>query len=352
MANSTPPQEVLLITIPFDAYPESYARLKELQPNLEVIHYNAGAGDEDKIPANVWARTTVHLTHSLFASDKKQCPNLKWVYLYSGGINQALHAPLLQDRLIHWTRNSGVHAPQIAEWVVGTLLAHYRQLPRLLKWQAEGVWRASEYKTRGDLLGKTVAFLGYGAIARHTARILSACGMRVVAYTLHAKTTPSERVSTTFTPANTGDPAGALPEAWYHGGLDAFLDAVKGTVDVLVVALPSTDKTRGALGAAQFEKLKDCYLINVARGDIIKTDELVTALNDGTLLGAALDVTDPEPLPQGHALWTARNAIVTPHISGVSDEYMPRTVEILDENLKRLHDGRPLINQIQREDGY
>lgn len=352
MADATPLHEVLLITIPFDAYPDSYARLQALQPGLEILHYNAGAGDEDTVPPDVWARATVHLTHSLFAASRAQCPRLKWVYLYSGGINQALHAPLLHDRSIQWTRNSGVHAPQIAEWVVGMLLAHYRQLPRLLQWQAEGVWRAPEYKTRGDLLGKTVAFLGYGAIARHTARILAACGMRVVAYTLHPKTTAAQRVSTTFTPANTGDPAGALPVAWYHGDLDEFLDEVRGTVDVLVVALPSTDKTRGALGAAQFAKLRGSYLINVARGDIVQTDALVAALNDGTLLGAALDVTEPEPLPAGHALWTARNTIVTPHISGVSDEYMPRTIEILDENLRRLHDGRELINQIQREDGY
>ncbi|CAK7230479.1 hypothetical protein SCUCBS95973_007588 [Sporothrix curviconia] len=352
MADPAPPREVLLITIPFDAYPDSYDHLKTLQPGLEVIHYNAGAGDEDSIPAADWARATVHLTHSLFAASRAQCPHLKWVYLYSGGINQALHAPLLHDRGIHWTRNSGVHAPQIAEWAVGMLLAHFRQLPRLLQWQQEGVWLASEYRTRGDLLGKTVAFLGYGAIARHTARIVKACGMRVLAYTLHEKKTAAQRVSTTFTPANTGDAAGELPEAWYHGDLDTFLDTVPTKIDVLVLALPSTDKTRGSIGRAQFDKLRGCYVINVARGDIVKTDELVAALNDGTLLGAALDVTDPEPLPEGHPLWTARNTIVTPHISGVSDEYMPRTIEILDENLRRLHSGRELINQVQRDNGY
>lgn len=354
MANSTASEdhEVLLITIPFDAYPDSYARLKALQPALEIVHYNAGAGDEDTIPPAVWARATVHLTHSLFATSREQAPQLKWVYLYSGGINQALHAQLLHDRAIHWTRNSGVHAPQIAEWAMGMLLAHYRQLPLLLKWQEGGTWRAPEYKTRGDLLGKTVAFLGYGAIARHTARIAAACGMRVLAYTLHEKATAAQRASSTFTPANTGDPAGELPAAWYHGDLDAFLDTVRGTVDVLVIALPSTDKTRRSITRTQLAKLHGCYVINVARGDIVATDDLVAALNDGTLLGAALDVTDPEPLPAGHALWTARNTIVTPHISGVSDEYMPRTVEILDENLRRLHAGRELINQIQREDGY
>lgn len=271
------------------------------------------------------------------------------MHLYSGGINQALSTPLLDDDSIIWTRNGGVHAPQIAEWAIATLLGHFRQIPTLLKWQESQTWRAAEYTARGDLLGKTVGFLGYGAIARHTARIASACGMRVVAYTLHEKSSAEERASKTFTPARTGDPTGEIPEEWYSGDIDRFLGVCP---DVLVVSMPSTEKTRGCLSRERLAQLKGCYVINVARGDIIDTDGLVDLLNDGTLRGAALDVTDPEPLPNGHPLWSARNAIVTPHVSGVSDEYMPRTVEILDENLKRLHGGRELLNLVLRSERY
>lgn len=350
-------QETLLITIPFEPFEESYARLKELQSQagveLEILHYNTK--DTDTVPPGVWHRTTIHLTLYLFPKTRDQVPHLKWTHLYSGGINQALSAPLLHDPSIIWTRNGGVHAPQIAEWTIGTLLAYHRQLPAQLKWQGAQTWRASDYRARGDLVGQTIAFMGYGAIARHTARIAAACGMRVVAFTLHARCTPESRHSTTFTPRHTGDPRGEIPEAWHAGDVDAFLDGYasgRRKIDVLVVALPSTEKTRGLLGRAQFEKLAGCYLINIARGDIVQTDALLAALDDGTLRGAALDVTDPEPLPDGHPLWSARNVIITPHTSGVSDEYMPRTVEILDGNLRRLHAGEELFNLVHRSDGY
>lgn len=340
--------ETLLITIPFDAFTDSYARLQELQPGLQIHHFNTAKGDT--VPQAIWAKTTIHLTLAHFPKSRDQVPLLKWVHLYSGGINQAVDAPLFHDKSIIWTRNSGVHAPQIAEWTISMVLSHYRQIPLLLKWQESGAWRARDYRPRGDLLGKTIAFLGYGAIARHTARIAVACGMRVLAYTLHEKETTEQRRSTTFTPPHTGDPNGELPAEWHHGDLDKFLSSSQ--IDVLVISLPSTDKTRQSITRKQFAHLKGCYVINLARGDIVNTDDLVKALNDGTLFGAALDVTHPEPLPEGHPLWTAKNTIVTPHISGVSDEYMPRTVDILDENLKRLHAGSEMINLILRSDGY
>ena len=340
-------RETLLVTIPFEPFDDSYARLKELQPGVEILHYNTK--DVDVVPPNIWAKATIHLTLYLFPRTREQVPSLKWVHLYSGGINQALDAPLLQSKEIIWTRNGGVHAPQIAEWATATLLAYYRQIPTLLKWQESSIWQAQSYQPRGDLLGKTIAFLGYGAIARHTARIASACGMRVIAYTLHEKTTSEQRESKTFTPKHTGDPLGEIPEEWHSGELEGFLSL---PIDVLVISLPSTDRTRRSLGKAQFAKLKGCYVINLARGDIIKTDDLVEALNNNTLRGAALDVTDPEPLPDGHPLWTAKNAIVTPHISGVSDEYMPRTIDILNENVERLHEQKELLNLVQISDGY
>lgn len=343
----TPHQDTLLVTIAFSSFDASYAKLEELYPGLEIIHYNTK--DVDIVPPEVWSRTTIHLTLYLFPQTRDQVPKLKWVHLYSGGINQALNAPLLHDKDIIWTRNGGVHAPQIGEWAMSALLAYYRQLPTMLDWQKSETWRAAEYRPRGDLLGKTIGFLGYGAIARHTARIASACGMRVLAYTLHEKKTLEQRRSKTFTPERTGDPAGEIPEEWYSGDLNDFLSL---GLDVLVISLPSTDKTRHSMGKQQFELLRDCFLINLARGDIIQTDDLVTALNDGVLRGAALDVTDPEPLPDGHPLWSAKNTIITPHTSGVSDEYMPRTIDILDANLKRLQAGEELLNLVLRADGY
>lgn len=209
----------------------------------------------------------------------------------ASGVNQAIQESLFQAQDIVWTRNSGVHAPQIAEWVIASLLSHFRQIPMLLELQKSKNWDArNHYMSRGDLLNKTIACLGYGAIARHSARIASACGMRVIVFTLHEKSTPHERRSATFTPHNTGDPDGRIPDEWHHGSLNDFLSL---HIDVLLIALPSTDKTRKCIGKDQLSKLKNCFLINVARGDIVDTDALVEALNCGTLRGAALDATDP-----------------------------------------------------------
>lgn len=340
-------KETILITVPFDAFHDSYAKLKKTQPDIEIIHYKTK--EKDVVPSEIWAKATIHVTLFLFAKDREQAPKLKWIHLYSAGINQASNSSLFHDKEIIWTRNSGVHAPQISEWVIATLLAYYRQMPTLLKWQESQVWKSQDYVPRGDLLGKTMGILGYGAIARHTARIAAACGMRIIVYTLHEKSTPEQRQSTTFTPKNTGDPKGEIPEEWHSGDLDKFLSS---HIDVLVVTVPSTEKTRGSIKKEQLAKLKGSYLINIARGDIIGTDDLVDALNNDVLAGAALDVTDPEPLPSGHPLWTAKNTIVAPHISGLSNEYMPRTVEILDANITRLHEGRDLTNLIFREEGY
>jgi phosphoglycerate dehydrogenase-like enzyme len=341
------PKQLLLITIPFDPFEECYSRLRKLQPSLEILHFKTK--DIDIVLPQVWATATIHLTLYLFPRSLEQVPKLKWVHLYSGGINQAVNAPLFNSKDIIWTRNGGVHAPQIGEWVVSTVLAHFRQLPMLLKWQSSRTWRAEEYVSRGDLLGKTVGFLGYGAIARHTARIVSACGTRIIVYTLHEKSNKNQRQSKSFTPKFTGDPEGAIPAEWHHGDLSRFLSS---NIDVLIISLPSTDKTRKSIGKEQFSKLKDAYIVNISRGDIVKTEDLVDALEDGTLSGAALDVTDPEPLPDDHPLWSAKNAIVTPHVSGISDEYMPRTIDIIDENLSRLEAGKELINLIIRSEGY
>jgi len=97
---------------------------------------------------------------------------------------------------------------------------------------------------------------------------------------------------------------------------------------------------------------KKAFVTNIARGPIIKTDDLIQALEEETISGAALDVTDPEPLPEGHALWSTKNVIITPHVSGISTKYNDRVLAILDLNIKRLLNGEELANRVSRKDGY
>ena len=180
-------------------------------------------------------------------------------------------------------------------------------------------------------------------------------GMDVHAYTLHPKETPEARRDKTYTPEGTGDVEGVLPSKWFSGSSKEDLHRFIGSdLDLLVISLPLTPKTTHLIGKEEFEVMskKKTFVSNIARGPVIKTDDLIEALNNETIRGAALDVTDPEPLPDGHALWSAKNVIITPHISGGSTAMEERIFGILGTNLKRLSEGKEPINKVNRKDGY
>lgn len=197
--------------------------------------------------------------------------------------------------------------------------------------------------------------LGYGSIGRQTARVAKAMGMAVHAYTLHPRPTPASRRDTSYAPPGLGDPDGVLPRRWFSGGSAAERHAFLGSgLDLLVVATPLTPRTRGLVARAELAALggRGAVVSNVGRGPVVDTDALVEALRGGVVGGAALDVTDPEPLPEGHPLWGADNVIVTPHTSGASTANGERVLRILELNLGRLSEGRELTNVVSREDGY
>lgn len=214
--------------------------------------------------------------------------------------------------------------------------------------------------------------LGYGSIGRQVARAATALGSEVYAYTARPRPTPESRHDDAYYVPGLGDPEGVLPAKWFSGtdpeDIDTFLAS---GLDLLVVALPLTPQTKGLLGSAQFKVLYDAspsggegegegekkrpktYVSNVGRGPVIRTDDLIDAVNDGWLRGAALDVTDPEPLPKGHPLWTTENVTVTPHVSGNSTHYIDRLLAIVDVNLGRLSRGEEkFINQVNKKRGY
>ena len=176
--------------------------------------------------------------------------------------------------------------------------------------------------------------------------------MDVHAYTLHARPTPESRVDDSYVEPGLGDRDGALPSRWFSGKdqLDEFIAGV----DLLIVTLPLTPLTRGMIGKDQLRALgrRQGFLSNAGRGPIVDSDALLEALNEGIIKGAALDVTDPEPLPSEHPLWTAKNVVITPHVSGNSTHYNERALKILTENLGRRAQGRPLINQVNKSLGY
>ena len=131
------------------------------------------------------------------------------------------------------------------------------------------------------------------------------------------------------------------------------LNEVLPQADVVFTSVPDTPKSHKMMGPAQFDLMKkNSYFIAVSRGAIYDMNGLVKALDDIRLAGAGVDVTDPEPLPKGHPLWGFKNAIITPHIAGRSDQDAGRMVGTIEENLRRFMQGKPLINVVSKEKGY
>ena len=226
------------------------------------------------------------------------------------------HLPMdvLEERGVHVTTASGVHGPNIAEHVLGFVLALCRRHHEGWRRQQRREWRA--YRTR-ELAGSTVTVVGLGALG-------SAVVERLRGFDV-------ETIGIRHSPEKGG------PTDEVHG-TDRLHEALART-DYLVLAVPLTDDTRGMVGEAEFTTLpSDAVVINVARGPVVDTDALVSALRSNAIGGAGLDVTDPEPLPEDHPLWGFENVLITPHNSGHTPKYYERLADIVAENLRKVEE--------------
>lgn len=179
--------------------------------------------------------------------------------------------------------------------------------------------------------------------------------MHVSACTLRKRETADSRKHDGYTPPGCGDPDGSLPSEWFAAGTEEELHAfLRSGLDVLVVTVPLTPKTRKIIGRTEFSLLAEqkTFVSNVSRGEVIDTDALIEALEGDLISGAALDVTDPEPLPDGHRLWHTKNVIITPHVSGDSGAYARGVFEVLKDNLIKLSKGQDLSNTVNLKEGY
>ncbi|KAK3318086.1 hypothetical protein B0H66DRAFT_224821 [Apodospora peruviana] len=366
-SNKTLKGHKLLIVTPWGVPPDTLDRLKTEFPDLEVDHYTLTLGwahktaaTEPPVPVEAWKDVTILLTFNVLPTPD-QAPKLEYVQLVSAGANHILKEPIFVDTEVNFCTANGVHGPQISEWIISTFLAFEHHIPQYLHLQKEKKWDRAKFGTIEDAVSKTIGILGYGSIGRQTARVATAIGMKVHAYTLHPRPTPESKRDLSWTPEGLGDPEGLLPAKWFSGGSTAELhEFLSSELDLLVIATPLTDNTRHLIAAPEFKVLakaakdrpRKTYISNIARGPVINTDDLIDALNGDLIRGAALDVTDPEPLPDGHALWNTKNVIVTPHVSGASTSYNTRVLAILEYNLVRLSEGKKLTNQVSRREGY
>ena len=213
----------------------------------------------------------------------------------------------------------GVHDASTAELAVGLILASYRNLPRAVRNQDLAVWPSSYDEMDDSLADRTVLILGYGSIGEALERRLAGFECSV----LRVARRPRDGVS----------PITDLPALLPHA-------------DVVVLLTPATDETRGLVDEKFLAGMKDgALLINVARGVIVNTDALLAELVSGRLR-AAVDVTDPEPLPADHPLWSAPNLLINPHRGGASTAFAPRVARLVRAQLERYATGVPLINVV------
>ncbi|RYP68458.1 hypothetical protein DL769_005510 [Monosporascus sp. CRB-8-3] len=356
----------LLLLTPLDL-PTGWADAVRARYQGLAIEHNrhnpwAGGGPPEDVD---WSNVTVLVTGPVLPSPR-DAPRLHLVQLQSAGANYVLEHPLFQDTKVAFCTANGVHGPQMAEWVIMTYLAFQHRLPHYLDMQKEGYWdRDSHNIDTLDTVHQRIGILGYGSIGRQVARVATAMGAEVYAYTAHPRPAPESRRDKGYYVPGLGDPEGVLPSRWFSGTSGADLNEFLASgLDLLVVAVPLTPQTRGMLGRAQFRVLaeagkrdderrgKKTYMANVGRGPVVDTEALMEALDEGWIRGAALDVTDPEPLPREHPLWHKPNLIVTPHVSSDSTHYIDRLMAIVDINLERLSRGERFINQVNKKQGY
>ncbi len=245
-------------------------------------------------------------------------PRLKLIQLMTAG---AEHTTPFVPPGVTLCNARGVHDPAVAEWAVAVILAQVRQLPRFLAAQQAGTWDPVRSE---PLAGQRVLIVGYGSIGEAIERLLAPFDVTV------------DRVARRARPSVLAmdDLPEVLPKA-----------------DIVILLVPVTPATTGLVDAGFLAQMHDhALLVNAARGSIVDTGALLAELRSGRLR-AALDVTDPEPLPGGHPLWSAPGLLLTPHVAGAMTTAMPRGMAMVKDQLTRYAAGEPLHNVVG-DQGY
>lgn len=319
----------------FSFSPESQEVLREAA-NAEVLCITR---------TNEFKEFLIHLqeaevlcAYSLPDNVRELAPNLRWLQYPGAGVDSLQPTGLLAaDSGIIVTTASGIHATNISEYVFGSMLVFNRSWPEMVRLQDRHVWprNANWYNLRArELAGQTLGIVGLGSIGRRIAQLGRAFGMTVLG--MRRSATPGEQ-----------DPD--VDQLYTLEQLHELLSRS----DYVVLATPLTPATEKMIGEPELRAMRpNAYLVNIARGRIIDEAVLIRALKEGWIAGAGLDVTEKEPLPADSPLYSMANVILTPHISGASDNYDKRLTALFAENLRRYCAGQPLLNQYDPQRGY
>ncbi len=309
--------------------PAQLDELAKLAPNVRVV---AGLSREQALERAGEA----HGIEARFATPEflSRAPNLVWVQAMSAGVDRYMGvAALVENERIVLTNQRGAHGPAIADHCFAMLLTLTRDLRFFADRQREQKWaREGSGKQPFALEGRTMFVVGLGGIGAEVAERAHGFGMRVIATRRSGSDNPAfvERVG------KPDEMLAMLPEA-----------------DVVTLCVPLTSETEKLFDARAFAALKPgAILINIARGKVVDTQALLEALESGRLGGACLDVTDPEPLPDEHPLWSAENVVITPHVAADAELTFERTWSLFRENVRRFGAGEPLLNVVDKRAGY
>ncbi|RCW80523.1 phosphoglycerate dehydrogenase-like enzyme [Halanaerobium sp. DL-01] len=304
-------------------------KIKQELPDAEVVI----AEEKDKQLQEI-VDTDIMVCVGSFSEKEviEKAEKLKWIQSWSAGVDGLLSdsiKPLLQEKDIVLTNMSGIHVDSLGEQVVGYLIAFSRRFKDFFKQQQEHIWD----KLKVDILrDKKLLIVGTGAVGTAIAVRAAAFGMEIIGI----KRDPS-----------------IVPE-----GFDKVYSADKlekrlVEADFTVAAVPLTEETRDMFNQRLFALMKDsAYFINIARGEVVVEEDLIQALKDGVIAGAALDVYREEPLPEDSPLYDKENLILTPHVGGLFPDYNKRAVEVFTSNIDRFVNDRELINIINYQLGY
>ena len=313
------------VVLCYPVEPRHCEQISLVDPSLDVV--DAGQGQI----AEQLAQADIFIGHAKVPVPWDQVVaqgRLQWIQSSASGLDHCL-VPSVIESDIPVTGVPGLFALQVAEQTLALLLGLVRGMPTFYRAQQE---KQFVRRPTMDLHGMTVGIIGLGGNGRQIAQVLAPLGVRMLATDLFP-CQPPEHVESVMQPEQ--------------------LDSILPELDVIILCAPLTPLTTGMIGSHQLERLKPgAILVNVARGPLVVETDLVDALRSGQLAGAALDVTELEPLPTNSPLWDMPNVVITPHVAAQSARRIDETTDFICANLRRFLDGAPLESLVDKQLGF
>lgn len=279
--------------------------LKKRYPEADFYFFdNMNQAVEDLKTADILMTYGLDLTKEII----NQCTRLKWIQVISAGID-LLPLDMIKEKKILLTNAKGIHHIQMSEYTIGVIFQLSRKMDEIYKNQLKKKWEVVRFS---EMYGSTVGIVGLGSIGQGIAEKAKAFNMKVIGMNTDGRSVPY--VDKVYQPSQ--------------------LKELMAESDYVVIIVPLTPDTYHLIGQEELHAMKEtAYIINIARGEVIDEEALISKLKNKEIVGAVLDVFSKEPLPEDHPFWTLDNCIITPHLSGKSPNYLKRAIELLMYNI-------------------